>query len=1069
MPVVTGLDMNVLPWQVRLMSESISRTAAGHVYRSAPTDTAMRLHVPYNNDRALIDRLIPYASHIRSLYLPCNHTVLGSGRYEGRASNRNWETYDRELLEIAETLAPHDITVNMLLNSIHVSSDVLNNFQGSPLYQYLQKFEGSLVEWLTVANIQLAILIRKHFPRFKLDVSVLALIDSLKKAQYWYDLVRPDLFCVDLDHGKDLQLIHDITAVTGVPVKVLVMDFCLPDCPYKPCHYIHNALKEENAFSCWGIRGDKPWYYYKGRTIPPFFLHQYIGLINDIKIVERNSDSDTIIQNVRQYVEEVDSRFMVYRGGIVPGDRGKLIISPTVDKLYYNLNSKHPLFKEVPVAVFEKTVACDHNCGVCTFCYDAWKEEWQVSESYELLSDYLKRWYVDGGKRDYYQRLLDHLHGQRHNVTFIESIKLMKEYVDGPFLQLLDYFTALAFLEAKSRLAEPYLERLALTAPELLSHLSQLQDSFRCRNVITYTPFDQYDECSFVTLNALESAGTADVSDCFRLIELLLSMGEEQAAEKHIASLTCDDELFVCLCLSAFNSGCYATVFRLCNTSVSAGLLTDSQRSRLELMAYFCCEMTGTVSVQEVPGPFMTSNSYSHKENYARLYLNYRYHGLLPTRSEQEALLFYVSSLRRDKKRRDARTVYRFCLVLNPDHITLLKGYHELLLEMNLVEEGREVAGTIDQLYQKSRLIFDQIGTIPQSLQRLSALALQYHSIKDYENAALNAAKVVDNDPTSSRAWDLLFSSLKQKGDYSAYGNYSRLRGELLTKSKNVEQAQLLSVGETARFRGHPHSARMIQMVERLGVPYRVERSFKFGRNRLLCNRFIMTIRLKEVEGGGGDAVVALCRDISLPEPCLRMLIQRMSTASKVHFGFEEEGERSFLKVYLEYSYNLAEHMERSGGCEPWQLLLAFKWDPGEPSRYVVSDYRGFPSFTTEQVQERVAANFPYRQGSIVMPLLTAILRKYDEVAHHQPIWYLDVTEEGTPRKSFDIKTYRARLSMGELLPYLHELCRWSGIPWQQFAPYFESIKGHKFGHLSCGLGRDGAEYVALYHELPGQ
>jgi len=195
-----------------------------------------------------------------------------------------------------------------------------------------------------------------------------------------------------------------------------------------------------------------------------------------------------------------------------------------------------------------------------------------------------------------------------------------------------------------------------------------------------------------------------------------------------------------------------------------------------------------------------------------------------------------------------------------------------------------------------------------------------------------------------------------------------------------------------------------------------------------------------------------------------------MSAAKKVHFGFEENGEGSVLKVYLEFPYVHSVHMQAVAASDPWLLLLGFKWDPYYPSsRFVISRYLGLPSYTPQQIHAKVATRFPHTNGSIIMPLVTAILKMCDKKAPNQPIWYLDVTEEGTPRQSFDIKTYRARLQICHLLPLLHDLCRHYNIPVHQAESYFNTIKRHKFGHLSCGIGRDGEEYIAIYHEVFGQ
>ena len=103
------------------------------------------------------------------------------------------------------------------------------------------------------------------------------------------------------------------------------------------------------------------------------------------------------------------------------------------------------------------------------------------------------------------------------------------------------------------------------------------------------------------------------------------------------------------------------------------------------------------------------------------------------------------------------------------------------------------------------------------------------------------------------------------------------------------------------------------------------------------------------------------------------------------------------------------------------------------------------------------------------MPFTTEILKMCENRIPNRLMWYLDVTEEGTPRLSFDIKTYRARLQLRHLQPLLRDACKYFNIPKQQFEAYLDTVKDHKFGHLSCGIGRDGEEYLTIYHEVHGQ
>lgn len=981
-------------------------------------DLGMRLHVPYNNDFGLIEKLIPYAPYIRSIYLPCNHNVLGSGRNEGRATNRNWDSYDAEVKDIAKIVAPHGIKVNMLLNSLHVSADILNNFQSSALYRYLKKYEFSDVEWLTVANIQLAMLLRRHFPRFKLDVSVLALIDSVKRAQYWYDLVRPDLFCLDLDRSKDLHLIENITLRTGVPVKVLVMDFCLPDCPYKPWHYIHNALKEENPFSCWQLRADKPWYYYKGRSIPPYYLGRYAGLIHDIKIVERNSDSETILRNVLHYAKQSDSRYMLPDGGIVQAGVMPPAISPSVDKLYYNLNSKHPLFKPLPDNVFDQTLGCDLNCGNCTFCYDVWKDEWQVRENYELLAGYVREMFTDPASQRYYLGLLDNLHGQRHNVAFIAAIRAMEEYVEEPFRTVLDYFLGLALIELKSPLADVYIKRL--NVPELCEHLRQMQVVCRGQEVITYTDFDPYDTNSFVYLQRLVLDASSDSSARYNLIETYLRMREEKSAQELLESVELDEEMLKRFCLAAFDSSCYDIVILLTEHLENVAGLSAPLCARLSVVRQFSRLMKGLAQEEGALSFLGTSSSYSQKENFAHLFLNNMCNGVRPNRHELEVLAVYCVTLQTEKYRAFAKMIYDFYLTLFPDQLNVLTKFQELLFDMNKRTEADEVSNVIDRLNLKNRGELDRLSDVKSSL---------------------NGQTYMTNTQAAQQE-QFLF----------------------------VDAPPLVRKKETDRFRGHPVSKRMLELIDTLGGSYRIERSFKFIRNHLLCNRFIVTVPLWEGNVCHNQAVSMICRELAMPESYYNYFVQQILVAKKVHFGFEENGKDSVLKVYLEFPYDHSQQLQAVSLSDPWLLLLGFKWDPHAPgARRVISRYSGLPSYTPQQVHALVTERFPHTQGGIILPLVTSILKMYDNSAPNLPMWYLDVTEEGTPRQSFDVKTYRARLQISHILPMLRDLCRHYNIPAHQAESYFNTIKGHKFGHLSCGIGRDGEEYIAIYHEVFGQ
>lgn len=279
-----------------------------------------------------------------------------------------------------------------------------------------------------------------------------------------------------------------------------------------------------------------------------------------------------------------------------------------------------------------------------------------------------------------------------------------------------------------------------------------------------------------------------------------------------------------------------------------------------------------------------------------------------------------------------------------------------------------------------------------------------------------------------------------------------------------VETPQRVRKGEADRFRDHPVSRHMLEQVDKLGGSYRVERSFRLLPGRLLCNRFIVTIPLNHHLKGAAQAALEVFKTLSMPEEHYTFCEKKLSRAAKIHLGFEEDGNNSLLKAYLEFPYDHA-----AGVSKPWQLLLGFKWAPHNPGHCVVSSYMGLPVYTPGEVHAMTESFFADKRLSGVRGIVTAILMACDRRMGNLRMWYLDVTEEGNPRRSFDVKTYRARLNMIDLMPFFPDLFWFYQIPYSEYESYFDTIKNHKFGHLSCGIGRNGDFFMAIYHEAPGQ
>jgi hypothetical protein len=81
---------------------------------------------------------------------------------------------------------------------------------------------------------------------------------------------------------------------------------------------------------------------------------------------------------------------------------------------------------------------------------------------------------------------------------------------------------------------------------------------------------------------------------------------------------------------------------------------------------------------------------------------------------------------------------------------------------------------------------------------------------------------------------------------------------------------------------------------------------------------------------------------------------------------------------------------------------------------------------------------------------------------------YVEVSEEGNPRDSFDINVYPADLQMAEIYPLLINTARHFSIDLEQFEELYEAVKTQKFGHVSGGTDRDGKDFLTVYFSEKG-
>jgi Protein of unknown function (DUF3467) len=255
------------------------------------------------------------------------------------------------------------------------------------------------------------------------------------------------------------------------------------------------------------------------------------------------------------------------------------------------------------------------------------------------------------------------------------------------------------------------------------------------------------------------------------------------------------------------------------------------------------------------------------------------------------------------------------------------------------------------------------------------------------------------------------------------------------------------------------------QLVEDLGIKFGYEKSFKIFENTLLANRFLLGFKKKRIRKEPHERILEICRRMNMPENLLQAYRGRLPDSNYLHFGFEENEKTCLCKAYLEFYDKVDETMRtKPGKCDSFLMHLGFKWDALDNSRQTITRYTWYPLLPVDVMLERVS-NLLGPQGSgALFEITKGIVEVALRVVPPYDVLYMEVDEENSLRKSFDINMYRARLPLSELQPWLEQMCRHYAVPSEEFQSLYEGVRDKTFGHIAGGIDREGRDFVTVYY-----
>lgn len=252
-------------------------------------------------------------------------------------------------------------------------------------------------------------------------------------------------------------------------------------------------------------------------------------------------------------------------------------------------------------------------------------------------------------------------------------------------------------------------------------------------------------------------------------------------------------------------------------------------------------------------------------------------------------------------------------------------------------------------------------------------------------------------------------------------------------------------------------------LLEQMQIPCGYERSFKMLPGRILANRYLLGVDLKNLSV---EQLRTICQRLNMPEEFFPPLEEHLSDANLVFVGFEDNPPSGTYKVYLEFWERVKSEVQSQGSSvDPKLLHVGFKWNVADNTQRTISRYLCYPLLSAEVILQRMARIYAGYGGCTSLEIVFQIISLAASRADPGSFIYLEVLEGDNVRRSFDINLYSAMLSLGSIWPALLRLRDHFAIPTAPFEQLNRVTSNKLLGHVSGGIDQHGVEFVTIYYE----
>lgn len=222
----------------------------------------------------------------------------------------------KKIGEFVKEAHSRNLKFNYLLNATCIDNLELSRHGYHEIRKILDWLSSVQVDTITVTLPFLLEVIKKHYPDFKVSVSVQARIDCVEQALYWEEMGADKLNISYVDLNKNFSELKRISKQVKCKIQTLVNVPCMNHCPFVTLHGNYNAHNSQSyhvmdnfcmvyyEMNCYHKLYSNPVEILKSAIIRPEDLHWYEEAgIHYFKLVERNMTTDALAKIVKAYTQ----------------------------------------------------------------------------------------------------------------------------------------------------------------------------------------------------------------------------------------------------------------------------------------------------------------------------------------------------------------------------------------------------------------------------------------------------------------------------------------------------------------------------------------------------------------------------------------------------------------------------------------------------------------------------------------------------------------------------------------------------------------------------------------------